>query len=188
MSAPTFADQIPLAVKLITADDTYDVEWRDAMSEFRKPEHVNLTIVSDLRRGWDEVRIKPKDGDPTAVVESISGNRSLTIQFFCESDEQPIGAQTLAEDLQIGLARQDVRELLSLANLGACSLGPCMNASYTDDDGDRIAAVMFEATFPRTVTRTGATISRVDTVEVEGTITHEDASETTIGPFEVTKP
>ena len=182
MSYAAYADTIPAAVKMITGDAEYDVTWRRAETGVRKPEHVELTRIALRRIGVDEVRTKPKDGDPSALVETISGNRALVIQFFCESDEQPQGAQDLADDLQAGLQRQDVRELLSTSNLGAAQLGPCMDASYADDDGDWYAAVMFEATFPTTVTREGATIVRVKAAEVSGTVepgSHE------VGPFTI---
>jgi len=178
-----YATTIPDAVKLITGDAEFDVTWRRAETGFRKPVHVELTRVSARRIGMDEVRLKVKDGEPETLVETISGNRALVIQFFCESDEQPQGAQDLADDLYVGLQRQDVRELLATSNLGAGSFGPMMDASYQNDAGDWLAAVMFEVSFPTTTTRQGSEIVRVKTVVASGTV---DPDAHPIGPVTVT--
>lgn len=175
------------AVRLIrpAIDCKIDGKPGDSIGWIADSEHVTIQRQRLARQGVDEQRLTiDGQGD---MHETIRGNRTLVLQFTCETNSQTLDdtAEELADDLVAGLSREDVTALLWTELVGSPRCGDVRVVPYRDAHGDWRSAAIFEAVFPWKrdhVPASSVTVDRIGRVIGEGTA---DAHAV---PFDVSEP
>lgn len=116
---------------------------------------VTFNVISVAAVGQDEKREEydadadidgdEYPGDLGGVVQSIHGNRRLTVSLRCECDDLRDGgsAWTYLERVRTRLQLPSSRETLSDAGVGISELGPARDLSY-DSNGRRVSVAQFD--------------------------------------------
>lgn len=158
----TLEETITAAIRLILPDvQTTGIATDDGASEWLDDTaSVTFTKIGYLRQGVDERRYTV-EGD--SLRERVYGNRTLRVQFTCETDRQTLEltADELADTLIAGFERTDVEELFAALDLGIPACLPVRQVNYPNAHGDIRSAAVFEAQFPASRRHTGGLIAPI---------------------------
>lgn len=174
-------DTLIAVVRLIRDDPDFDVKIDgkpNAIGWISDSAHVTIARQRVPRQGVDEPRYTVSGVDGL-MRERIRGNRTLVLQFTCETNSQTLAdtAEELADDLTAGLAREDVLALLAVEQVGSPRCTDVRVVPYRDAHGDWRSAAVFEATFPWRrlhVPATDATLDRIGRVIGSGEVDPDD--------------
>lgn len=150
--------------------------------------NVKIQRLRVPRQGVDEQRLTVSGVDGL-MRERIFGNRTLVLQFTCETNSQTLAstAEELADDLVAGLSREDVTALLATEFVGSPRCSDVRVVPYRDAHGDWRSAAVFEAAFPWSRVHAPAatvTVDRIARVIGDGVVS-PDAHAV---PFDVAEP
>ncbi len=169
-------------VRLIMDDPDYDAIWLKRTTGWRTESgKVAINVLSVSRIGVDETRHADEGSDD--VRERTYGNRTLRVQFTCESDDQSpeSSGMEIAEVLGAGFMRSDVLALLEADDVGNPRPQTPIDVSYESDDTERSAAVI-EIWFNASRIGAGPLVPIILAAEVSGEI--EEVPDA-VGPFTV---
>lgn len=170
MDWATIQTAIVSAAQTALDDPSYDVGWNLREDRWRSLAHVKLRLLSNARKGRDELRYTVEGDDD--LREHLYGVRVLRVQFTCEAQDQDLAesAWEIAEAITSGLYETDVREILDTAGIGVSSITSPVGTDYQDTSGRTRSAVTFDVAFNAHTFRTGHLVPNIKKVSFTGEI------------------
>ncbi len=150
------------------------VTFKNEANRVTKGQAVDLSWVSDVSVGVDEVRLELDDTVPAPYANLTPvqlGNRKVSLQVSIEtSDQRPaVNARSLFERMRGRMRLPQSLAALAAANIGLVGVGSAINADY-NAEGRMFSRVVCEIAMNVT------SFERGDTTDQSGTIESVDVS------------
>lgn len=161
--------EIIAAIKLAARDPDLDVRVRDRSSRwFEDAKNVTIAPLGIQRRGVDESR-RRAEGDEHREV--IHGNRVLRFQITVDGVSHVLGETSgdIADTIVTGLEADDVREILSSANLSRATCGSVAIVPVRGDNDDERSVAVFELSVNASREVVAGIVGFVETAPATGT-------------------
>lgn len=162
----TLDDTLSSIVRIVLGDSADVMEENGPVGWVEDDVNVTWQVLGWTRQGVDERRYS-EIGPAGTLQERIYGNRSMRVQFKCDTNAQTIenSADDIADRLVSGFMRSDVEEALASVDVGVPRCGIPRTIPYRDAHGDMRSVCVFEAAFPFSRRTQGGTVQRIDAVE-----------------------
>lgn len=144
---------------------------------------LTYDVISIVGLGNDEARntydpdaviegdeYEPDPDDPEArlggVIQSIHGNRLITVQVKCEQQApNAAGAFTYIERVRTRMVLPSVSEALEAKGLAVADMTAARPASYVDNNGRTVAVVYFEIVFNAADSASDDPVTTIETAD-----------------------
>lgn len=137
---------------------------------------VRLDVVGTGDVGMAEHRWVQDPDDATRVQERVYLNRFLNLQVAVNTDSQLLSGHGLltADMIRLNLRSTDVQAQLRALGLSVQGIGNTRNATFTDHDGRRNSAAIFEITFNGSTALITRIVDCIAQVRIHGRLRNPD--------------
>lgn len=156
-------DAIVDAVRLASGIEDLDVRINDRSSRWYEDRaNVSIQATAIRRIGSDESRRRAEGSEYREVIHGV---RVLRLQVRVDGVSHVIGETSgdLADSIIAGLEREDVRQILSGANLSRARCGTVSIVGAPGDNGDTRSLAIFDLEFNASREIVGSVLGHVET-------------------------